>query len=884
MTSSHARPGHVAGRRPVARPGAAGRKPAPLPLALRFGILGLVVLLVAGLGAAVVHFVGGTVIAAFDQQADWRGGYTGQFLVKNDTKNELRTWTMEFDLPEGSKVLRHWGATMTAKGDKYVFERDGANLKRGEATRFQFIVQGAGKPTNCRLNDGPCDQGDDDAAPTTPGGLRVAGVSVSSVRLAWQPSTDNMAVSTYRVYMDGKLAASTSATSTTISRLNRGGRHEFVVSALDMNGNESARSGAVSAETRAATDSKAPSAPTRLAAGKVTTLSAAIRWKAATDNIGVVGYNVYEGGVVVGTSAKPGATIAGLSAGTAHSFRVTAFDAAENESRPSAPIKVTTAGFTTQTASKGTEATLATRPSRFGQPTTLRMAPREFEPATRQRAQGGAVRAQQAKLTQQVDQLSFLTQQVAQQAQVTQQLQQQAQQAKLQVDVAKQQAAQIELQLEQQAELAKFQIQQAEQQADQAEQQVVGVQQQAEQAAKLARQFQKDAQKATQRAQQAAEDAGQDFNAQVAAQQLIQQAVQAQQVAQQLGQQAAQAQAEVQQAQQQAQQARFQVEQARQQAGQARQQAGETRKQTEQQIELAEQQAKQAQQQADEAQRALDQALKALSDAQGGNADDSASGSGSGAAGSGNGAPGQPRLKVIDVTDSSVTLRWTAAGGAGVEGYDVLRDGVVVQRAGGSTTTTVVTGLGAESLFSFSVVARGQDGSRSKPSNVVKAVTVAAGLDDSATPANLHASCVTDHSVSLDWDAPADASDVVAYDVYAQGRKVASVRGTSATIDGFGPAESVQFVVKSRDSAGLNSPASSVATVTTLRVGEKPRKTGASADPTGEPTALMIGGVPDVAAVVADGRARKIYRFDESSHRRRQAEVHHAPAEAGLAV
>lgn len=811
MTSAYTRSGGVAGRRPNSRPGSRGRpngpgrKPQPLPLLWRLAALALTVLLIAGLGAVALRFVGGSVLAAFGEKAAWRGGYTGQYLVKNGTKNTMASWKVEFDLPKGSQVLRHWGATMTADDGHYVFERAGADLKRGEAERLQFIVTGAGKPENCRLNGNPCDDGDDAGAPTAPGGLRVTGATVSSIRLAWQPSTDDVGVSAYRVYMDGKLAASTSATTTTITRLRPGRQHEFAVAAVDLKGNESARSAAVRGATPSAGDSKRPGKPTGLAAGDVTTSTATITWDAATDNVRVVGYNVYKGDDVVATSARPAATIAGLSAGTSHRFRVTAVDAAENESAKSAPITVRTANLTVEGA------------------------------AAAQPAEQPALRRLQ---TQQVDQLPLLTEQVAQQAQITQQLQQQAQQAEQQVLLAEQQAAQIDQQLEQQIQLAQFQVDQARQQAAQVQQQANQVRQQAGQISDQAQDAQQKAQDATDRARTASEDAGQDINAQARAQQQVQEALQLQQFAQQLGQQAVQAQAQVQQAEQQVAQAGFAVEQALQQVDQAKQQADQARQQANQQIEFARQQASQAKQQADQAQKALDEALAALSKAQGGTPATGGGGtsgggtgdgadSGSGQSGPENPALGSPELKVVDLTDSSVTLRWTTPGsGLGIAGFDILRDGQVVQEAGPGATTTVVTGLDAESRFAFSVVARGMDGTRSKPSNVVEAVTVAAGLDNSATPANLHASCVTDHSVSLDWDPPADAANVVAYDVYAQGQKVASVRNTSATIDGLDPQQSVQFVVKSRDANGLNSPASSVATVTTLRAGEQPQKSG----------------------------------------------------------
>ena len=88
----------------------------------------------------------------------------------------------------------------------------------------------------------------------------------------------------------------------------------------------------------------APGTPTATASAN----SVALSWPAATDNIGVSGYQVFrEAGandVAVATSTGTSATVTGLTANTAYQFYVVAKDAAGNASPPSAVVAVTTSG------------------------------------------------------------------------------------------------------------------------------------------------------------------------------------------------------------------------------------------------------------------------------------------------------------------------------------------------------------------------------------------------------------------------------------------------------------------------------------------------------------------------------------------------------------
>jgi len=105
-------------------------------------------------------------------------------------------------------------------------------------------------------------------------------------------------------------------------------------------------------------DTQAPTAPANLASSGVTATTATLSWTASTDNVGVTGYNVYKNGTLLGTSTGTTYSVTGLTASTAYSFYVTAYDAAGNLSSASSTLSVTTsAASVTYCASKGSNVT-----------------------------------------------------------------------------------------------------------------------------------------------------------------------------------------------------------------------------------------------------------------------------------------------------------------------------------------------------------------------------------------------------------------------------------------------------------------------------------------------------------------------------------------------
>jgi hypothetical protein len=93
-------------------------------------------------------------------------------------------------------------------------------------------------------------------------------------------------------------------------------------------------------------DTQAPSTPTGLTASNIAQTTLTLYWNAATDNIGVTGYDVYQGTTNLGSVTTTTRNITGLTANTAYQFSVKAKDAAGNESVASNILNITTSGTT----------------------------------------------------------------------------------------------------------------------------------------------------------------------------------------------------------------------------------------------------------------------------------------------------------------------------------------------------------------------------------------------------------------------------------------------------------------------------------------------------------------------------------------------------------
>ncbi|MEV0714474.1 fibronectin type III domain-containing protein [Asanoa sp. NPDC050611] len=102
--------------------------------------------------------------------------------------------------------------------------------------------------------------------------------------------------------------------------------------------------GSLSTSGTCSGDCTAPSAPTGLTVSGATNTSVSLSWAAATDNVGVTGYQVFRDGTLVGSPSGTSFTDSGRSPGQTYQYQVRAVDAAGNVSGPSATVSATTTG------------------------------------------------------------------------------------------------------------------------------------------------------------------------------------------------------------------------------------------------------------------------------------------------------------------------------------------------------------------------------------------------------------------------------------------------------------------------------------------------------------------------------------------------------------
>ncbi|MFH9073517.1 glycosyl hydrolase family 18 protein [Streptomyces alboflavus] len=124
------------------------------------------------------------------------------------------------------------------------------------ATRYSFTVRAKDRrdntsPESPAVTATTVDPATDPTPPTAPGKLRATGKTQVSAALAWEKSTDNVAVAAYDIYRGSTLAKTVpaSATTATVEGLTPATAYTFTVKARDTADNASPASNAVSVTT-----------------------------------------------------------------------------------------------------------------------------------------------------------------------------------------------------------------------------------------------------------------------------------------------------------------------------------------------------------------------------------------------------------------------------------------------------------------------------------------------------------------------------------------------------------------------------------------------------------------------------------------------------------
>lgn len=99
--------------------------------------------------------------AAYTRTSGWGGGYTGQYVVTNDTDRAKTDWTLEFDLPAGTRLSSLWNGEHTVSGSHVTvgpasWEKE---LAAGASVTVGFVTSSDGTaadPAGCLIDGEKC--------------------------------------------------------------------------------------------------------------------------------------------------------------------------------------------------------------------------------------------------------------------------------------------------------------------------------------------------------------------------------------------------------------------------------------------------------------------------------------------------------------------------------------------------------------------------------------------------------------------------------------------------------------------------------------------------------------------------------------------------------
>ncbi len=210
----------------------------------------------------------------------------------------------------------------------------------------------------------------DTLAPSTPDNLRITSIEPGAISLAWDSSTDNVGVDSYRLYRDGSLLAATAATTfTDYAPGGAGTAHTYQVAAADAAGNASAAGNSATAN---AADADPPTVPAVLLAAAAGPNRGSLSWSASTDDMGVSSYSVFRNGTAITTTAATSFEDTSPLSETTYSYTVLATDAAGNSSELSTAAVVTTPAVAPIAAVADTYVKSTSGTTNYGRATAIR--------------------------------------------------------------------------------------------------------------------------------------------------------------------------------------------------------------------------------------------------------------------------------------------------------------------------------------------------------------------------------------------------------------------------------------------------------------------------------------------------------------------------------
>ncbi len=266
------------------------------------------------------------------------------------------TWTASTDAAlAGYKIERCSGATCTSFAQidtSEVASFSNTGLTQATTYRYRVLAYDARNQDSGYSNIAVAQTFStaDTTPPSIPADLNGSAPAHNRVNLSWDPSTDTggSGVAGYRIYRDGSLLGSISATAYTDNTVSASATYAYRVAAYDAAtpANVSAQSSPVNVTTPQAPDVTPPSVPTGLSALAPNSNLVTLSWTPSTDTggSGLAGYRIYRNNTQIGTNTTNSYSDNQVSGSTAYSYKVAAYDSATpaNVSALSAAKSITT--------------------------------------------------------------------------------------------------------------------------------------------------------------------------------------------------------------------------------------------------------------------------------------------------------------------------------------------------------------------------------------------------------------------------------------------------------------------------------------------------------------------------------------------------------------
>jgi chitodextrinase len=171
----------------------------------------------------------------------------------------------------------------------------------------------------------------DNIPPGVPQNLSASQISHNSALISWDASTDDSGILNYDIYLNDVFLANPRVTEFVVNGLIDNTSYTIKIRARDNNNNVSGFA-FLTFTTLEGQDDTPPSSPANLHAYSITKTTAEIAWDASTDNLGVVGYNVFLDDSWLNFTTDLNYLLQDLTAATTYVVEVSALDNMDNES------------------------------------------------------------------------------------------------------------------------------------------------------------------------------------------------------------------------------------------------------------------------------------------------------------------------------------------------------------------------------------------------------------------------------------------------------------------------------------------------------------------------------------------------------------------------